>query len=93
LKDKIKVRGKAGNLGELVKIGRVEKTTVTVEIHSGVISKRYVKYLTKKYLKKQQIRDWLRVISTAKGAYELRYFNIHNEDGAEAADDDAEDDK
>ncbi len=36
---------------------------------------------TKKFLKKQQLRDWLRVVSTSKGVYELRFFNVVNEDG------------
>jgi hypothetical protein len=31
---------------------------------------------TKKFLKKQQLRDWLRVVSTSKGVYELRFFNV-----------------
>jgi large subunit ribosomal protein L22e len=34
---------------------------------------------TKKFLKKQQLRDWLRVVSTSKGVYELRFFNVVNE--------------
>lgn len=42
-------------------------------------SGRYLKYLTKKYLKKNQLRDWLRVVSTSKGVYELRFFNVMNE--------------
>ena len=29
------------------------------------MSKRYMKYLTKKYLKKHNVRDWLRVIASA----------------------------
>lgn len=39
---------------------------------------RYLKYLTKKYLKKNNVRDWLRVIASNKdqSVYELRYFNI-----------------
>ncbi len=41
---------------------------------------------TKKFLKKQQLRDWLRVVSTSKGVYELRFFNVVNDD----ADDDDE---
>ena len=41
---------------------------------------------TKKYLKKQQLRDWLRVVSTNKGVYELRFFNV-------VADGDEEDDE
>ena len=38
----------------------------------------YLKYLTKKYLKKNNVRDWLRVIASNKdrNAYELRYFKI-----------------
>ena len=37
-----------------------------------------MKYLTKKYLKKHNVRDWLRVIASSKdrNVYELRYFNI-----------------
>ncbi len=40
---------------------------------------------TKKFLKKQQLRDWLRVVSTSQGVYELRFFNVVND---EADDDD-----
>lgn len=36
---------------------------------------------TKKFLKKQQLRDWLRVVSTSKGVYELRFFNVVNDEG------------
>lgn len=42
---------------------------------------RYLKYLTKKYLKKNNLRDWIRVVATSKDAFELRYFQINNEDG------------
>ena len=38
-------------------------------------------YRTKKFLKKQQLRDWLRVVSTGKGVYELRFFNVVNDEG------------
>ena len=37
-------------------------------------SKRYLKYLTKKYLKKEQLRDFLRVIKSGPNGYELKYF-------------------
>ena len=45
----------------------------------------YLKYLTKKYLKKHNVRDWLRVISSNKdrNIYELRYFNIAENEGEE----------
>jgi large subunit ribosomal protein L22e len=80
LHDRIKVGGKAGNLGTKVQIARSgAKLTVTAELP---FTKAYLKYLTKKYLKKQQLRDYLRVIATTKGGYELKYFKLGTEDEA-----------
>lgn len=46
---------------------------------------RYLKYLTKKYLKKNNLRDWLRVVASDKETYELRYFQIsQDEEGSES---------
>eukprot|EP00929_Paragymnodinium_shiwhaense_P029884 TRINITY_DN1703_c0_g1_i8.p2 TRINITY_DN1703_c0_g1~~TRINITY_DN1703_c0_g1_i8.p2 ORF type:complete len:124 (+),score=64.56 TRINITY_DN1703_c0_g1_i8:84-455(+) len=80
LKDRIKVDGKTGNLGDKVKVSR-EKAKILVQAEAP-FSKRYLKYLSKKYLKKQQLRDFLRVVAPSKTSYELRYFNI-NEDNEE----------
>jgi large subunit ribosomal protein L22e len=74
LHDRIKVNGKAGELGGKVTISR-DKTKIVVNAEQP-FSKRYLKYLTKKYLKKQQLRDFLHVIASSKGAYELRYFKV-----------------
>lgn len=65
-----------GVLGDNVKVTR-DKTRVTVTSEVPM-SKRYLKYLTKKFLKKHNVRDWLRVIASNKdrSVYELRYFNI-----------------
>jgi hypothetical protein len=41
---------------------------------------------TKKFLKKQQLRDWLRVVSTSKGVYELRFYNVVNDEADEDED-------
>ncbi len=38
---------------------------------------------TKKFLKKQQLRDWLRVVSTSRGVYELKFFNVVNDEADE----------
>lgn len=81
LHDRIKVNGKAGELGSKVTISR-DKTKVTVAAELP-FSKRYLKYLTKKYLKKQQLRDFLRVTASSKGSYELRYFQIGKGDAEE----------
>jgi len=81
LHDKIKVFGKAGNLGTKVTISR-DKNKIVVNAELP-FSKRYLKYLTKKYLKKHQLRDFLNVIATSKGTYELKYFKINNDGGAD----------
>ena len=87
LHDKVKVNGKPGVVDNAVKIRRNgSKIIVTAR---PPFSKRYLKYLTKKFLKKNQIRDWLRVVASDKTTYELRYFDIHEDD----EDDDDENDE
>ncbi|KAK1286587.1 60S ribosomal protein L22-2 [Acorus calamus] len=84
LQERIKVSGgKAGNLGDSVTVSR-DKNKITVVSDSN-FSKRCLKYLTKKYLKKHNVRDWLRVIASNKdrNVYELRYFNIAENEGEE----------
>ena len=59
LKERVKVNGKTNNFGKDVTIAK-EKSKIVVS--SDVpFSKRYLKYLTKKYLKKNNLCDWLRV--------------------------------
>jgi large subunit ribosomal protein L22e len=93
LHDRFKVDGKSGNLGTSVEIRR-EKDRIIVSAASGVsFSKRYLKYLTKKYLKKNQLRDWLHVIASDKFTYQLRYFNIDQEEEEEAGNADENDEE
>merc|ERR1719335_237379 len=76
--DRIKVGGKTGNLGDAV---RVERERNKIWVHAQLpFSKRYLKYLTKKYLKKQQLRDYLRVLMKESKGYEMKYFNISAEE-------------
>jgi hypothetical protein len=49
------------------------KLTVTSNV---AFSKRYVKYLTKKFLKKNLLRDWIRVVATTKDTYALKFYNV-----------------
>merc|ERR1712113_472228 len=84
LQERIKVNGKTNNFGNNVTIERAKSK---VSINSDVpFSKRYLKYLTKKYLKKNNLRDWLRVVADKKDSYELRYFQINNEEEEEEGD-------
>jgi large subunit ribosomal protein L22e len=79
--ERIKINGKTNQLAGQVSVERTkQKLTVTSEI---AFSKRYLKYLTKKYLKKNKLRDWLRVIANSKDTYELRYFNIDQDEEVE----------
>ncbi|KAI0134529.1 ribosomal protein L22e, partial [Xylariales sp. AK1849] len=84
LQDKIKIDGRVGNLGDTIVIQQQGEGKVEIIAHNE-LSGRYLKYLTKKFLKKMQLRDWLRVVSTSKGVYELKFFNVVND---EADDDD-----
>ncbi|KAH6917259.1 ribosomal protein L22e [Coprinopsis sp. MPI-PUGE-AT-0042] len=86
LHDRIKVEGKAGQLGENVKIARDGNTKITITANIP-FSKRYLKYLTKKFLKKNSLRDWIRVVATSKDNYALKFYNIAT------GDDDEEDDE
>ena len=83
LAERIKVAGKAGARGDVVSVSN-DKTKVTVT-SDAPMSKRYLKYLTKKYLKKHNVRDWLRVVASNKdrSVYELRYFNIADNEAEE----------
>ena len=75
LHDRIKVEGKAGQLGEAVKISREGEGKIWVKT-TIPFSKRYLKYLTKKFLKRSELRDWLRVVATSKPGFEIKFFNV-----------------
>merc|ERR1711881_417019 len=77
LKEHIKVDGKIGNMDKVSVDNGPKKLTVTSDV---AFSKRYLKYLTKRYLKKNNLREWLRVVAEDKPSYTLKYFNINQDD-------------
>ena len=79
------MNGKTGYLGNVIHIEHFKNKIIVIsEKH---FSKRYLKQLTKKYLKKNNLRDWLRVVASDKETYELRYFQIsQDEDESESED-------
>ncbi|KAJ2699923.1 Ribosomal L22e protein [Coemansia spiralis] len=89
LHDRIKVGGRTNNLTDAVTITRDEdKIIVQAKVD---FPKRYLKYLTKKFLKKNMLRDWLRVVSDSKDSYRLKYFNVSNQaEEEESADEEDE---
>merc|ERR1711907_931461 len=78
LKSMIKVNGKAGALGNAVSVS-LSNAHVTVEANIP-FSKRYIKYLTRKYLCKEQLRDYLRVVASSPTTYAVKYFNVSVDD-------------
>eukprot|EP01062_Namystynia_karyoxenos_P045967 TRINITY_DN34291_c0_g1_i1.p2 TRINITY_DN34291_c0_g1~~TRINITY_DN34291_c0_g1_i1.p2 ORF type:complete len:132 (+),score=63.19 TRINITY_DN34291_c0_g1_i1:55-450(+) len=81
--DKIKVNGKTGQLGDKVKVS-VEDNKITISKTKDLFPKRYIKFLTRKFLKQEKLRDYLRPVSTGKADYQLRYYNIHVDEEEEA---------
>ncbi|POY74418.1 hypothetical protein BMF94_2612 [Rhodotorula taiwanensis] len=77
-----KVDGKRANLDGKVEFKR-EPTRLVVIAHDDN-SKRSLKYYSKKYLKKNMMREWLRVVATSKDTYTFKFFNLSFEDGEEA---------
>mmetsp|Transcript_6660 Transcript_6660/g.8621 ORF Transcript_6660/g.8621 Transcript_6660/m.8621 type:complete len:120 (+) Transcript_6660:137-496(+) len=86
LHDRIKINGKTGQLaGSNVVISR-DRTKLTVASPAELgFSKRQLKYLSKRYLKKQQLKEYMRVVASSKNSYELKYYEVQGGD-----DDDAE---
>ncbi|KAA0185868.1 hypothetical protein HAZT_HAZT002319 [Hyalella azteca] len=81
LDQNFKVNGKRHNL-ENITLGLNEEAH-TISVESTIpITKKYVKYLTQKYLCKHHMRDWVRVLSTGHNSstYVLKYYKILNDD-------------
>lgn len=74
-----KLHGKKGKLADKVKIV-LDKDKATLQVATTMkYRKKYFKYLTKKFLKKKNMRDFFRVLRSDKNTYQLRYFNIQEE--------------
>lgn len=86
LKSRIKVNGRVSTTGQPRHFKFERQKYKLVVVSEIPLAKRYLKYLTKKYLKKNNLRDWLRVVSSSKDTYELRYYQINNEDEDEEED-------
>nr|AAX48854.1 L22 [Suberites domuncula] len=92
LRGRIKVGGKVGvNVGKPGEDKDVTLSRVKNEIQVAAdipFSKRYLKYLTKKFLKKNNLRDYIRVVASSQSQYELRYFQINTAEDEDSGDED-----
>ncbi|PRT54758.1 60S ribosomal protein L22 [Wickerhamiella sorbophila] len=91
LKEHIKVEGRTGQLEDKVTVASSgNKVTVTSTVK---FSGKYAKYLTKRFLKKNELRDWLRVVATTRGVYEIRFFNLSADEEEEEEEEEDEEDE
>ena len=82
---KFKVGGKTGNLAGKITITRdssANKLSIQSQSAAVTFSKSYLKFLTKKFLKKNQLRDYLHVVATDRASYQLKYYNVDASDSA-----------
>ena len=63
-------------------------STASLPLSPSPSSPRYLKYLTKKFLKKNNLRDYIRVVADTKTSYELRYFQINAGEDDDSGDED-----
>ena len=75
-----KLHGKKGKLADKVKVVMDKDKSVLAVSTTMKYRKKYFKYLTKKFLKKKNLRDFFRIVSTNKGDYQLRYFKLEEEE-------------
>lgn len=81
LVEHIKVDSIVGNLGEDISVS--SEGTKVIVVSNTKFSGKYLKYLTKRYLKKNQIRDWIRFVSVKQNQYQLQFYSVAGEDEEE----------
>ncbi|KAG7692896.1 hypothetical protein KL930_004243 [Ogataea haglerorum] len=79
LVEHIKVDGHLGNLGNDITVSQ-EGAAKVVVVSTTKFSGKYLKYLSKRYLKKNQIRDWIRFVSVKKNEYQLQFYSVAVDD-------------
>ncbi len=78
MEQNMKVNGLKKKLGDTIKLSMTEKkdktkNTLVISVDSTIqFSKRYIRYLVKKFLKREGIAKYLTVSSTAPSAYTVK---------------------
>jgi large subunit ribosomal protein L22e len=75
-----KLHGKKGKLADKVKINFDKDKSQLAVSTTMQYRKKYFKYLTKKFLKKKNMREFFRILSSGKGEYQLRYYRVQDEE-------------
>jgi len=77
LSARIKINGKVGGIEAAGVAVASDSSSVSVggskpAAGAAPVSKRYIKYLTKKFLQKEQVREHVRVIAAGKNDYVVK---------------------
>ena len=77
LQNNMKLNGLKGKLGKTIMISmddlKKNKNVIVISVDSSIkFSKRYIRYLVKKYLKKEGIAKYLTLSATSPGAYAVK---------------------
>ncbi|EMG45168.1 hypothetical protein G210_5260 [Candida maltosa Xu316] len=81
LVEHIKVEGIVGNLGDEISV--TSEGNKVVVVSNTKFSGKYLKYLTKRYLKKNQIRDWIRFVAVKQNQYQLQFYSVAEDEEEE----------
>lgn len=81
LVEHIKVDNIVGNLGDEISV--TSEGNKVVVVSNTKFSGKYLKYLTKRYLKKNQIRDWIRFVAVKQNQYRLQFYSVAEDDEEE----------
>ena len=66
----MKLNGLKGKIGDSIKINISDKNNITIQVESTLeFSKKYIKYLTKKYLKKEGIEKFMTINANSPSGY------------------------
>ncbi len=66
----MKLNGLKGKLGDTIKINISDKNSILIQVESTLeFSKKYIKYLTKKYLKKEGIEKYMTINANTPSGY------------------------
>ena len=82
----IKVQGLKNKLEDSVKVStsdkrdKNKKNNINIQVDVKMkFSKRYIKYLVKKFLKRENISLYLRVVSNGPNSYVVKLYSKNNE--------------
>ena len=76
----MKLNGIKGKLGDSIKINIADKNNIMIQVANTLeFSKKYLKYLTKKYLKKEGIEKFMTINANSPNGYTVKIIKKNND--------------